>query len=53
LVDDLWRSVQQTYNEKWSRPPMPMERALIADFAIWVLRRGYESGGSPVTRPIA
>jgi hypothetical protein len=53
LVDGLWKSVQQTYKEKWGRPPMPVERALIADFAIWVLRRGDESGGSPVTRPVA
>jgi hypothetical protein len=53
LVDDLWESVRQSYHEKWGRPPTPVERALIAEFTIWVLRRGHESGHSPVTRPIA
>jgi hypothetical protein len=53
LVEDLWKSVEHIYREKWGRPLMPVERRLVADLAIWVLRRGYESGGpEPVTRPV-
>jgi hypothetical protein len=50
-VDDLWKWVEQVYRDRWARPPLPAERKLITDFAIWVLRGSDENGSSPVHRP--
>jgi len=51
LVDDLWKSVEQIYHQKWGRPLADIERRIIGDFAVAVLRGKPESDASLAIRP--
>ena len=52
-VDDLWTWVAQTYREKWGREPTDVERRLIGEFAVWVLRPPSPDRLCPIARPVA
>jgi hypothetical protein len=52
-VDDLWASVDRTYQDYWGRPLTPAERRLIGDFAVWVLSPRSDASDCPISRPHA
>ena len=52
-VDGLWTSVGQAYRAKWGREPTAVERRLIGEFTVWVLRPDSPDHPCPVVRPVA
>ena len=52
-TDDLWKWVDHTYQAKWGRGPTDVERRLIGEFAVWVLRPSSPDRPCPVQRPVA